>query len=69
MVKSNLHERETMTPKTQLLSFIEFGPSIYLFYLGDAFSPQWEVPRAVVGYACLRPQGDSPNLFVSFGQG
>ena len=55
MVKSNHHERETMTPKTQLLSPIEFGPSIYLFYLGDAFSPQWEVPRAVVGYACLRP--------------
>ena len=69
MVKSNHRERETVPPKSQLLSLIRFGPSIYLFYLGDAFSPQWEVPRTVVGYACLDPQGDSPNLFVSFGQG
>ena len=69
MVKSNHRERETVMPKSQLLSLIWFGPAIYLFYLGDAFSPQWEALRAVVGYACLGLQGDSPNLFVSFGQG
>ena len=56
-------------PKPQELYDIGLEPSIYLFHLRDAFSPQWEVPGVVVGYTSLGLQDGSLNLIVNLGRG